>query len=91
MAERVPGALGEGVDLAAARRVVRRNKEPRLLWNRGPGTDPWPAALRLARPQTPSSALRGRPGMDIMEPRRLEYLREFSWRLKVLAFIGAAF
>jgi hypothetical protein len=27
--------------------------------------------------------------MDIMEPRRLEFLREFSRRLKVLAFIGA--
>jgi hypothetical protein len=26
--------------------------------------------------------------MDIMEPRRLEALREFSRRLKVLAFIG---
>jgi hypothetical protein len=29
--------------------------------------------------------------MDIMEPRRLEFLREFSRRLKVLAFIGGAF
>jgi hypothetical protein len=29
--------------------------------------------------------------MDIMEPRRLEYLREFSRRLKVLLLIGAAF
>ena len=29
--------------------------------------------------------------MDIIEPRRLEYLREFSRWLKVLAFIGAEF
>jgi hypothetical protein len=28
--------------------------------------------------------------MDIMEPRRLEAWREFSWRLKVLAFIEGA-
>jgi hypothetical protein len=28
--------------------------------------------------------------MDIMEPRRLEALREFSRRLKVLAFIEGA-
>jgi hypothetical protein len=27
--------------------------------------------------------------MDIMEPRRMEFLREFSWRREVLAFIGA--
>jgi hypothetical protein len=27
--------------------------------------------------------------MTIMEPRRHEALREFSWRLEVLAFIGA--
>jgi hypothetical protein len=27
--------------------------------------------------------------MDIMEPRRLEAWREFSWRLKVLGFIAA--
>ena len=58
--------------------------------DRGPGTDPWSAALRLARPQTPSSALRGRPSMDIMEPRRVAILREFSRRLEVLVFIGAA-
>jgi hypothetical protein len=28
--------------------------------------------------------------MDIMEPRRLEAWREFSWRLKVLWFIEGA-
>jgi hypothetical protein len=27
--------------------------------------------------------------MDIMEPRRLEAWREFSWRLNVLGFIAA--
>ena len=54
-----------------------------------PGPILGPAALLgEPEPQTPSSALRGRPGMDIMEPRRHEAWREFSpWR-EVLAFIG---
>jgi hypothetical protein len=42
-------------------------------------------------PQTPSSALRGRRVIAIMELRRLEALRKFSGRLKVLAFIGREF
>jgi hypothetical protein len=39
-------------------------------------------------PQTPSSALRGRQGIDIIELRRHEAMREFSLRLKSKAFIG---
>jgi len=46
--------------------------------NRGPGLILGLAALSRREPQTPSSALRGRPGMDIMELRRHEALREFS-------------
>jgi hypothetical protein len=77
--------------MAATRRVVRRNKEPRLLHgDRGPGTDPRSGYLLYEpEPQTPSSALRGRRDMDIMELRRLEALRKFSWRLKAWAFIEA--
>jgi len=40
-------------------------------------------------PQTPSSALRGRRGIAIIELRRAEALREFSRRQKVWAFIEA--
>ena len=55
-----------------------------------PGPILGPAALLVEpEPQTPSSALRGRRGMAIMEPRRLEAWREFSRRLRVWAFIEA--
>jgi len=49
----------------------------------GPAT-----SLAEPEPQTPSSALRGRQGMGIIEQRGLEALREFSRRLKLLALIG---
>ncbi len=91
-----PGSPGvQGFSLGGSRRAVRRNKEPRLLKRSLLRSRPRPRDRSSAEPhsnarelQTPSSALRGRPGMDIMEPRRLEAWREFSRRLKVLAFIG---
>jgi hypothetical protein len=43
----------------------------------------------LPEPQTPSSALRGRQGIHIIEQRRQEAMRVFSRRLKVVAFIEA--
>jgi len=60
------------------------------LESAAPGPILGPATLLgEPEPQTPSSALRGRRDMDIMELRRLEALREFSRRLKTWAFIEA--
>jgi len=74
---------------------------PPVVWsgetkNRGSGEEsaaPGPilgpaGLLGEPEPQTPSSALRGRQDMGIIEQRRLEALREFSRRLKLLVFIG---
>jgi len=71
--------------------LVRRNKEPRLpVETAAPGPILGPATLLgEPEPQTPSSALRGRRVMAIMELRRLVALREFSRRLKVWAVIEA--
>ncbi len=76
--------------------VVRRTKNrgsesesPLSLESAAPGPILGPAALLgEPEPQTPSSALRGRLGMDIIEQRRLVAVREFSWRLKAWVFIG---
>ena len=64
---------------------------------RGPAPSGSATLLVEPKPQTPFSALRGRQGMDIMDPRwpsesmlSLEAWREFSWRLKVLGFIEGA-
>ena len=55
-----------------------------------PGPILGPATLlAVPVPQTPSSALRGRQGIHIIEQRRHEGLRKFSRRLKWLAFIEA--
>ena len=53
-----------------------------------PGPILGPATLlRKPKPQTPSSALRGRQGIHSIEQRRHEGLRKFSRRLKAMAFI----
>jgi len=70
--------------------VVRRTKNRGSVWETAaPGPILGPATLLgEPEPQTPSSALRGRRGMAIMELRRLEAMRKFSRRLDVLVFIG---
>jgi hypothetical protein len=86
----VPGSPGARAGVRAAPVVLSGETKNRGSERRPRPRDRSSAAphLRARKPQTPSSALRGRPGMDIMEPRRLEAWREFSRRLKVLAFIG---
>ena len=54
-----------------------------------PGPILGPASLLgEPEPQTPSSALRGRLGIDIIELRRHEAMRMFSRRPKSKVFIG---
>ena len=82
--------MGLGSDCGGCPSCGPENKEPRLrVESAAPGPIFGPATLLgEPEPQTPSSALRGRQGMDIIEQRRLVALREFSWRLKGWVFIG---
>ena len=56
---------------------------------RGPAPSGSATLLGEPEPQTPSSALRGRRGIAIIELRRAKALREFSRWLKAWVFIEA--
>jgi len=76
--------------MAAARKRCSEKQRTAISFKEtaAPGPILSSVARPCAEPQTPSSALRGRQGMDIIEPRRAEALREFSRRLKWKVFIG---